>query len=601
MNSLFNFIKSKISILDIVSQYATLKKTGVYWKGRCPFHHEKTASFTISPHKEIFYCFGCHEGGDVITFVTKIENCSPLEAAKLLAEQHGITIPPDLSFNNSGHTSTEQDKNLCYYKICALFAKWGQENLHKNHVVMTYLHNRNIHNQSIDTFELGYIPGGLSAIKACIEYFRSHNFLLQDLIDANLIARGKTILYSPFEERIIFPIKDHLGRHCGFGGRVFKTTDTRPKYYNSKENELFTKGSLLFGLNHAKKAIQQNGLALLVEGYTDCIAMAQHNFANTIATLGTACTISHLKLIARYAHTVLVVFDGDQAGHNAIMRLAQLCWQVNLDLKIVQLPQGHDPASFLAQGSQLAPLIEQAQDIFLFFVETAGAAFSTKPLNEKMQVMKNLLQTIAHIDEPLKRDLLLQRASQVIGMPFKTLQQETQRLLSKPVPELPEKLSVITATPKLPPKQVTLLEERLFCSIVNNPLLANKQNESYLLDYIANPLRDILKKALDTYKKPDGSFNLFFDILTEQEKLVTSKLITEHVEQPSAQEFGNLLLQLQRYRWRQMVQIIKKRLGEAKKRADQEETNTLLTYFLEFKQKLLSTTSFTVRNTDNQS
>jgi len=591
--STFTFIKSKISILDVVSQYATLKKAGFYWKGRCPFHQEKTASFTISPHKEIFYCFGCHAGGDVITFVAKIENCSPLDAAKILIERHGITVPAGLGTLPATPDNHEQERHQRYYQICALFAYWSHDNLLKNQSVINYLHSRGFETTHINAFELGHVPGGLTSIRHCVEYFRQHHFLLQDLIDAHIIARGKTMLYSPFEDRILFPIKDHLGRSCGFGGRIFKENDTRPKYYNSRENEFFVKGSLLFGLDRAKKAIQERSSAILVEGYTDCIAMVQHGFAHTIATLGTACTAAHLKLLARYANTLFVLYDGDQAGRAAIIRLAQLCWQANMDLKVVLLPNGHDPASYLAAGQKLEPLLEQAQDIFIFFVNSLGSNFNTKPLTEKMQTIKSLLQTISLIDEPLKRDVLLQEASSVLNMPFEALNQELGRLAHKNSLRLPasdqENQQNAPATPK-PANTLALteLEERLFCSIVNNPDLVTPKNEGYVIDYMNEPLRGILKKTLENHTNR-GTFDNFFDMLDEEQKLLVSRLLAQHDVQMTPEVFGNVLLQLQRHRWRQMVQIIKKQLAQAKNRADTQETNRLLNAFIELKKKLLTT------------
>ena len=170
---------------------------------------------------------------------------------------------------------------------------------------------------------------------------------------AGILSESKNALYSPFEDRIMFPITDNLGRFCGFGGRTFMPQDERPKYYNSKENNFFTKGSLIFGLNVAKRDIQHKEIVFVVEGYMDCIAMAQHGYTNTVATLGTACTLEHLKQLSRYASYVYVLYDGDAAGQSAILRLTELCWNVNMDLKVIRLPRQEDPASFLAKGKAL--------------------------------------------------------------------------------------------------------------------------------------------------------------------------------------------------------------------------------------------------------
>jgi len=309
--NLFGYIKGKIAILDVIGTYTTLKKAGLYWKGTCPFHHEKTASFTVSPHREIFYCFGCHAGGDAITFIAKAENCSPMEAIKLLVDRYGLTLPDNLVTDTD--SSSLQDKKR-YYELCQQVAHWCASNLAKSPVALSYLLERGMDKTTIEKFNIGYFPGGLLSIKNLIASMQKQNILATDLIEAHIITPGKSVLYSPFEERILFPIKDHLGRFCGFGGRIFKPQDDRAKYYNSRENDYFNKGSLLFGLDVAKASIQQEGSVFLVEGYTDCIAMAKHGFINTVATLGTACTIEHLKILSRYAHTLLIVYDADRAG-----------------------------------------------------------------------------------------------------------------------------------------------------------------------------------------------------------------------------------------------------------------------------------------------
>ena len=483
--NIFTYIKERMSIFDVVNEHTTLKKAGTYYKARCPFHNEKTASFTVSPGKEIFYCFGCHLGGDVISFIANIENCSQLDAAKLLAERFNIELPGNVSFEHSEKNIKDKQH---YHNICKAIAQWCHGQLIKSPTAQSYLKKRKISKQSSDYFTLGYFPGGLPAIKLFVDSMKKNNILPHDLITANILAQGKNILYSPFEERIIFPIKDSLGRFCGFGGRTHKPQDDRSKYYNSRENNYFTKGSLLFGLDLAKKNIQQTGSVFLVEGYTDCIAMVQHNYSNTIATLGTACTLQHLKQLARYANQLYVVYDSDSAGKQAIIRLTKLCWQVNLELNVVRLPTQEDPASYLEKHKDLAPLIQNTQDIFLFFINSVSKDFSIKPLGEKVAIARNLLQTINTVDDPLKRNILLQKGAKTLDIPFEALKQELTRLpkqYTNPAPVAAKK----TEEPFLPK-----LEKLIFCAIMNNVQLFNKTNEKYIIKCLPSPLRDVLKQ-----------------------------------------------------------------------------------------------------------
>ncbi len=401
--NLFNFIKRTVHILDVVNEYTTLKKSGgLYWKSPCPFHQEKTPSFTVSPDKEIFYCFGCHESGDVISFVAKIEKMSPFEAAQYLIEKYNLQIPDTLksSFQQSQATRTEKDD---YFALCKIVANWCHDQLFQYDTALNYVHSRKFNQQSITQFTIGYFPKGNMSIKNLLNQAAAQGFLTNDLIDAGVIFQGQNNLYSPFEGRIIFPIKDHLGRHCGFGGRVFMPDDDRCKYYNSKENQFFQKGTLLYGLDIAKKNIQSNDIAFLVEGYTDCIAMHSYGYKNSVATLGTACTLEHLKKIANYTQQLYVMYDGDNAGQEAILRLTQLCWTIDIEPKVICLPQDSDPASFLYKNQDLKPYIKQAQDVFSFFLQNKGHDFQNKNLKEKLQATASITSLIANLQDPLKR------------------------------------------------------------------------------------------------------------------------------------------------------------------------------------------------------
>jgi DNA primase len=635
--NIFTFIKSRVSIVDVINEYATLRKAGGYWKARCPFHHEKTGSFTVSPHKEIFYCFGCHKSGDVISFIADVENCSQIEAAKYIAERYQIELPEDLQSSHS-----QQDKNH-YQDICTTVADWCHEQLKKSPSVLAYLNQRDITNESIDYFKIGYFPSGLLAIKNLIHEMKNQNILVDDLVEAAIIAQGKTVLYSPFEERIIFPIADTMGNYCGFGGRIFKPNDQRPKYYNSHENEFFSKGSLLFGLDMAKKAIQETGHVFLVEGYTDCVAMAQHGYRNAVATLGTACTLQHLKLLARYANDVYVLYDGDAAGKQAILRLTQLCWQANTELKVIELPEGEDPASFLEKGGDLNALIAQAQDIFGFFIASMGANFKTKSLNERVNLTRKLLETIASVDDALKADMLLQQAASTLGMPLATLIREMERIQntaqrhpeeynpsvrpealrgksyqnqdnSKDNSDLspsrlrdersnephdskkqvgnssvrPEELEGHLEITENSENPASLLEKKIFCAIINNAQLLNSTNEKYLTSYMPQPLRDILQK-LNEYKSNNQSiaFVSFFDTLSSTHKQYVSRLLVEFEQDMTSELFDTLLLALQKQQWKVITLTIKDQLTQAKQAGDESKVAQILQDYLELKNKML--------------
>lgn len=583
--NIFSFIKSRVSILDVVNEYATLKKAGLYWKGCCPFHHERTASFTVSPHREIYYCFGCQSGGDVIAFISKVEHCTPLEAARHLADRHNLTLPETITWEQSDESA---EKKRRYFELCALVAQWCAEQLGQSNEAAQYVkEKRGINDATIQKCFVGYFPGGAQSVKQLCQYVQARSFLATDLIAAKIVFEGKGMLYSPFEERIVFPIRDHLGRVCGFGGRIFKATDERAKYYNSHDHEFFNKGSLLFGFDVAKKQVQADDAVFLVEGYTDCVAMVQAGFENTVATLGTACTLEHLKQLSRYAQRLYILYDGDEAGQKAILRLTQLCWNVDMELYVIVLPEKDDPASFLAKGNSLKPLIDQAADIFLFFINRLGNNFSGRRLQERMSIVNQILETIGAIADPLKRDLLLQTASTRFDIPFQTLKDSLKAHNKQVRYEVPEAEEVVFQVQE-PVDRLGVLEKKIFSAILGYGEFVSQEDEEFLIISLPSPLNTLIKK-LQEYKKNNTQFEfaLFFDVLLEDEKKLVSRLLVEQDGAMSSAAFQELFAQFQKKQWKMMVNDVKMKLTQAQQMNSTEEVQKILTDFQTLKQKML--------------
>lgn len=577
--NLFNFIKNSVRILDVINEYTTLKKSGgLYWKSPCPFHQEKTPSFTVSPDKEIFYCFGCNESGDVISFIAKIEKMSQYEAAQYLIEKYNLNVPEQIksSFSSSQEKRTEKD---AYFALCKLVANWCHDQLFQHDTALNYVHSRKFNQQSITQFMIGYFPKGNIAIKNLLNYVSAQGFLTQDLIRAGIIFQGQANLYSPFESRIIFPIKDHLGRHCGFGGRVFLPDDERSKYYNSKENQFFQKGTLLFGLDVAKKNIQSNDIAFLVEGYTDCIAMHSYGYKNSVATLGTACTLEHLKKIANYTQQLYVMYDGDNAGQEAILRLTQLCWSIDVETKVISLPKDSDPASFLYKNQDLKPYIRQAQDVFTFFLQSKGHDFQNKSLKEKMEATASIISLIHSLQDPLKKDILLLKASEILQIPLEILRTE-YNVTSKPV----EKSTTdITSSSVLTP-----LESKIFSAILHYPHLLNSENKTLLAAGLPTPYNELLLKIAKIIEpNPTISLAKIQEQLTADEQIYIHQLLFALEETNIESAFEQMLLQFQKKHWKSIVVNIKMKLKQATQDSNNEEIQTIVTAFQAIKLKLL--------------
>lgn len=582
--NIFSHIKEQISILDVIGAYVTLKKAGLYYKGCCPFHHEKTASFTVSPHKEIFYCFGCHVGGDVISFISRIEQGNQLEAAKFLVDRYQIQVP-ESAFSSE---SKSPDKRKRYFLVNELVAQWCHELLLKSPAVLRYVHDRGIDRACINTFTLGYFPEGPSAIKSLLHYLSEHQILADDLFDAHILHKGKASVYSPFEQRIIFPITDHVGNHCGFGGRIYKNQDTRAKYYNSQENEFFNKGSLLYGLHLAKESMQKKNAVFLVEGYTDCIAMVQHGYKNTVASLGTACTIEHLKLLSRFIEQVYVLYDGDAAGKQAVLRLTELCWQANLEMKIVELPKGEDPASYLKKEINIDPLIKEAKDIFTFFVESLGVDFKQQSLNQKLQTTRKIIALIGNIKDSIKQDILLQEAAEVLTIPYQTLKDNLYENRSSTIQtEQKRQFQIENISDKIVDEELKL-EKKILSAILNNVSLFRAENRQCIYHLLPATYVSILTKLEEVLQKSSNyTLSDLFEQLNEQEKLITNQAVFSSEDSAEKDSFEHLIRQLQKKNWKAIVNSIKSKLEVAKNQGDTEKLTELIQEFAALKQMML--------------
>jgi len=589
--NLFDVLKEKINITDVVSKYLTLRRAGSYLKGKCPFHSEKTASFTVSPDKGIFYCFGCHIGGDAIAFIAKVESCSQIEAAKIIAKDYNIDLPESVE---SADTKDWFNAREYYIKICQLFETWCYQILLKRQDALNYLFSRGLSLDSVKLFKIGFCPSDSESLRSFLEYCKKNNMLIQDLIDAKLLLQAKNRYYFPFEGRIIFSIKDYLGRLFGFGGRAFEDLDNRAKYYNSHDNHYFKKGSLLFGLDLAKKFIQEKGELFLVEGYLDAVMMAQAGFRNTVATLGTACTQEHLSQIAQYADKVYITYDADKAGQNAVIRMVELCWNANLDLYVIKLPQGHDPASFIQEKGDFDTLIKQSLDIFDFILEDYGKDFGKCSFSEKIKLTKKVVELISKIKDNIKRHLLLKRASELFGIPVDMLKHEITALDTHALTEVKkmdraeqehQEPSLCAKTQIKHSNEITLLEKNLFSAIIYNKGELDLEEEKFLIQFFGSPFKELLTKIHELKNSEVSDTASRFSGLTEEERNLVSSLVIGANDDKNT--LNELLAQFYKKQWKLIVTKIKLKISQAQKMGDVDLVKSLLGRLETLRNKIL--------------
>lgn len=407
-------IKAKLSIHDVVSMYVKLTKSGRNYKGLSPFNKEKTPSFYVNVERGTYYCFSSGQGGDQFEFIQKMEGVDFKGALKILAEKAGIEIV----YQGSGNSKQEKDKKDRLYEAMAraetLYAAALAEGKGVPGSAYSYAESRGLTEESIRTWNLGFAP---DAWRTVLEGLAADGFTNAELVAAGLVKEAdekKGTWYDRFRNRLMFPIRDAIGRTVAFTGRALDPADLA-KYLNSPETDLYKKSEILFGMDKAKDAIRTRGFALLVEGQMDLLLLHQIGFTNTIALSGTALTPQHLSLIKRYADNLMLALDADRAGLNASMKNAIAALKAGMHVKAVRLPQGKDPADLANENPKdLTNRIKEAAPIVEFFLSVLSEA-EHDPHRLILLVEKTVLPLINAIQSPLEQEHFVGVAARALG------------------------------------------------------------------------------------------------------------------------------------------------------------------------------------------
>ena len=409
-------VQNASDLLEIISESVVLKKTGKNYQGLCPFHSEKTPSFSVNPSRQIFYCFGCGTGGNVFSFLMKKEGMSFPEAVRDLAKRYGVHIP-------KGHVSPEQQERMTerdqLFTVNRLAKEFYQARLGgpEGELARNYLKKRQLTQETIDKFELGYAPDGWNHLEG---FFRKRRVPISLAEKAGLIVPRKNDNghYDSFRNRIIFPIFNLSRQVIGFGGRVLD--DSLPKYLNSPETQVYNKRRSLYGIDKAKQPAREKEIVYVVEGYLDLMAMYQHGITNSVATLGTALSGEHVRslrgLVGKDGKVVLV-YDSDAAGIKAAERSIEVFAKEFVDAYILVLGEGHDPDSFLFEcgADRFNAAAAKALSTISFLIESAIARHGTS-LDGKLKVIADLTSSLAAIEDPLARSLYVKALSERIDV-----------------------------------------------------------------------------------------------------------------------------------------------------------------------------------------
>jgi len=499
-------IQNAADIVDVISEYVLLKKAGKNYKGLCPFHSEKTPSFTVSPDKKMFYCFGCHTGGNVFSFLMKHEGYSYPEAIKLLAERYGIELPthemsPEIRKQISEREALlSVNKEAKEYFCNALQSSAGKE-------ARAYLNNRGVAREIIDIFQLGYAPDGWDNLL---------NFFLKKRISPEMLEKAGLIIprqtgkgfYDRFRNRIIFPITDIHGQVIGFGGRVMD--DSLPKYLNSPETPLYNKSRSLYGLNMTKRKCREEDKVFIVEGYFDLISLYQYGIQNAAATLGTALTPEHVRLLKGYANRIILVYDSDDAGIRAAHRSIEIFEKENTDAYIMTLPPGHDPDSFLFEHgaeSFLRRSVDNSYSMIKFLMKSAIEKHGLS-VEGKVKIISDMEKPIADVQDNIKRLLYIRDLAESTDLDQQEILKKIKGL--SPTLQMPFRENNISGIHE------EMYEEKIIAVMLHsNEILPDIRQHNILEHFMNHTLKSIGETIL---ANPDKNAGEIADLMDKEKK-----------------------------------------------------------------------------------
>jgi DNA primase len=411
-------VRDRVSIVEVISSYAALKKAGRNYLGLCPFHNEKTPSFTVNEERGLFHCFGCGAGGSVFTFVMRVDRLEFPEAVAALARRVGISLPETRA---SGPAAQRKEQLLAISEFAAAYFRQALLRP-EGERARRYLAERGVNPAIAERFRLGFAPPmGTMLVSALTR----KGIDLKLAAEIGLVGRSRDgRAYDRFRGRIMFPIRQSDGRVIGFGGRVLEADG--PKYLNSPESSLFHKGENLYGLFEAREAIRDADRAVLVEGYLDALALVQAGIANAVATLGTALTVAQLRLVRRFSRNVVAFFDGDAAGQKAAERAFALCAEAGVWAQAAFLPEGADPDSFVRKhgGEQTSQLLQRATPLVDFYLQRLDPG-KQAPVPERARAAAEVARVLTRIRDPFEYDILVRQAAERLGVSEQTLRRGT--------------------------------------------------------------------------------------------------------------------------------------------------------------------------------
>jgi DNA primase len=596
-------IRRRNDIVDVISEYLPLKGIGGNYKALCPFHSEKTPSFTVTRQKQIFHCFGCGVGGNVFHFIMKYEHMSFPEAVASLAKRGGVTLPKSRSPAASSPLEAHKEQLYGMNEMAAEYFHQLLLNTPQGEKARSYLHKRGINERSVECFKLGYAPTGWDGL---LRYGAERGFQPQMLVEVGLVkarddGRG---FYDRFRDRLMFPICNVMGRAVALGGRLLENLPEAPKYLNSPETAIYKKGTLLYGLHLAKQPIRAEGRVLIVEGYLDLISLFQAGIEHVVATLGTALTRSHVQLLKAYAKEAVLVFDGDTAGRSAALRgkeyflqghvryflpsthvsSLQGAMEGDLHAKVVLLPQGHDPDTFVQTEGRDALLakVREAQPFIEFLLDAEAEGHDLSSVQGKLAYVRTLLPLIVNLTNQVERTEYLSELVKRTGIAASALTDELHKL-RQGVPR-PEKMAETHYFPSLGPERLLvqlLLTHRTWIPHARTQLP---------VDTVEEPNLRAILQALYVLASDKGELEvatLLERLPDERHRDLVARLVLEPLGDDGVQQqIDDCLTAIQRRGIKAQLKGLKEGMHDAEQRGDMVRLAHLQRQFAELRRTL---------------
>lgn len=472
-------VAARNPIEEVVGQYVNLRRSGGNLFGLCPFHGEKTASFSVAPDKGIYYCFGCHKGGSVINFQMEIEGMSYPDAVRALAQRAGLEVPEDEEYR-SRYRKQERlwglHKEAARFFNTTLYTPQGEAGL-------AYARKRGMPKSTLTKFGIGFAPDSWDAL---VTAMKAKGYTEEELKDAGLVSvSGKNgRIYDRFRNRLMFPIIDVRGNVIGFGGRVMD--DSTPKYLNSPETEIFNKRKNLFALNLAKKS--KLGYLILVEGYMDAVALHQYGFDCAVASLGTSLTEEHAALLARYTENVVLIYDGDQAGQNATRRAIPMLEKVGLRVKVLQMKDAKDPDEYLKKfgADRFRLLLEQSSDRVEYQLNTIRRKYDLTQDEQRVRFIAEAAEFISTLSNAVQREIYGGRAAEAAKITPEAMKIEVEKAFKNRTRREKKKQERIDLSPAVnhQPKTKEFHYNNVKSAMAEEKIIAMVMKENALLDVL---------------------------------------------------------------------------------------------------------------------